>query len=169
MNEPSTLPPPPMTATEAKAQAKAAKAHAKALRPWYRKKRWWVLAVVAVIVVASIASSGGSDDKSNLDTVTNQPTGEAADVKLSTCTVDTTLTDFVTVEGTIHNNSSKRSDYAIELVYNNPDGSRAGQGFAYETNIEAGQDASWKTSIFGSGVMAGGQCKIVKVNRSMSL
>lgn len=45
-----------------KAAAKAAKAYAKASRPWYRKKRWWLVAVVAIIVIAVAAGGGGSDD-----------------------------------------------------------------------------------------------------------
>lgn len=44
-----------------RAAAKAAKAYAKATRPWYRKKRWWILAAVVVIaVVAGVSSGGGS-------------------------------------------------------------------------------------------------------------
>lgn len=45
---------------QAQADAKAAKARAKALRPWYRKKRTWLLGVVLVIVIAIVATSGGS-------------------------------------------------------------------------------------------------------------
>lgn len=47
---------------DAKAQAKAAKAYAKASRPWYRKKRWWFLAVVVLIVIIAVASSNGGGD-----------------------------------------------------------------------------------------------------------
>lgn len=52
----------PQSYADAKAQAKAAKAYAKANRPWYRKKRWWFLAVVVVIVIIIIASNSGGDD-----------------------------------------------------------------------------------------------------------
>jgi hypothetical protein len=53
----------PMDAREARAEAAAAKARAKSMRPWYRKKRFILpLAVVALIVLASVASGGGSDD-----------------------------------------------------------------------------------------------------------
>jgi hypothetical protein len=44
----------------ARAEAKAAKARAKALRPWYRKKRWWVLGVLVVIVVIVVVVSAGT-------------------------------------------------------------------------------------------------------------
>jgi hypothetical protein len=42
-----------------KADAKAAKAYAKASRPWYKKKRYWLLAFVLLIVMISVASGGG--------------------------------------------------------------------------------------------------------------
>jgi len=56
---------------EAKGQAKAAKAYAKAQRPWWKKKRWiFSLGLILLIVAVSAGSSGGgggggsSDDKS---------------------------------------------------------------------------------------------------------
>jgi hypothetical protein len=53
--------PPPLTAAQARANAKGAKAQAKAMRPWFQKKRTWLAAVLALIVIGSIAN-GGSDD-----------------------------------------------------------------------------------------------------------
>lgn len=48
---------------EAKASAKAEKAHAKALRPWYRKKRSIAgLGVAAILGIIAISGGGGSDD-----------------------------------------------------------------------------------------------------------
>jgi hypothetical protein len=44
---------------EAYAEAQAAKAKAKALRPWYMKKRFWVLTIVAIAMFASVASRNG--------------------------------------------------------------------------------------------------------------
>lgn len=49
-------------AKEARAQAKAAKAHAKALRPWFKKKRFLIpLILVAIAVIAAVAGGGASD------------------------------------------------------------------------------------------------------------
>lgn len=42
-------------AQDARAEAAAAKARAKALRPWYRKKRYWLLSVLALVIVIIIA------------------------------------------------------------------------------------------------------------------
>jgi hypothetical protein len=45
----------------AKAEAKAAKAYAKAQRPWYRKKRYIVSIAAILLIVVSVAASGGTD------------------------------------------------------------------------------------------------------------
>lgn len=63
---PDTPPPPdpqrqpPESFREAKAQVKAEKAYAKALRPWYKKKRFIIPLVFGIIIIA-IASTGGDD------------------------------------------------------------------------------------------------------------
>ncbi len=46
-------------AKNAKAEAKAAKARAKALRPWYRKKRVIFPAVVVILIIISAAANSG--------------------------------------------------------------------------------------------------------------
>lgn len=49
--------------TNPKAAAKAAKAYAKASRPWFRKKRWWLAGLgVLVIIIAVAGGSGGGTD-----------------------------------------------------------------------------------------------------------
>lgn len=65
-----TPPPPPgydPNMQNPKAAAKAAKAYAKATRPWYKKKRFIIPAalVVLIIIIAASSSGGGSGD-SNL-------------------------------------------------------------------------------------------------------
>jgi len=50
---------------QAKAQAKAQKAHAKALRPWFKKKRFIIpLGLVAIIAYVT-STGGGGDDKTS--------------------------------------------------------------------------------------------------------
>lgn len=56
----SDTPPEYQPGSNPKAAAKAAKAYAKASRPWYKKKRWWAVAIVVVIIIIAAASSGGS-------------------------------------------------------------------------------------------------------------
>lgn len=48
--------------TNPKAAAKAAKAYAKASRPWFKKKRYIALLIIGLLVIISVASGGGSDD-----------------------------------------------------------------------------------------------------------
>ena len=50
-----------------KAAAKAAKAYAKASRPWFKKKRWWALGVIVLIIIISVATSGGNDGPKVVD------------------------------------------------------------------------------------------------------
>lgn len=57
-------PPPPGNYGDAKAQAKAANAYAKAQRPWYKKKRWIALIVLVAIIVISQLAGGDSDSDS---------------------------------------------------------------------------------------------------------
>lgn len=52
----------PLTPQQAKAQAKAAKAHARALRPFYQKKRFIVPTALAMIVIISVALNDGTPD-----------------------------------------------------------------------------------------------------------
>lgn len=65
-----TTPTPPTPPTfsnskEAKAQAKATKAHAKALRPWFKKKRWIIsIGFVLLVIIAGVAGSS-SDTTDN--------------------------------------------------------------------------------------------------------
>lgn len=52
----------PMDRREARAAVRAERARAKALRPWYAKKRWWLAGgLVVLIAVLAIAGSGGDD------------------------------------------------------------------------------------------------------------
>lgn len=49
-------------ASNPKADAKAAKAYAKALRPWYKKKRWIASLGLVVLIVIGVAASGGEEE-----------------------------------------------------------------------------------------------------------
>jgi hypothetical protein len=51
-----------MTAQQASANAKIAKAQAKALRPWYKKKRFALPIALLVVVVLGQAMNGGPDE-----------------------------------------------------------------------------------------------------------
>jgi hypothetical protein len=61
-----------MSARDAKAQAKAAKAHAKAMRPWFKKKRVMLPLVLVVIIGIAVAASGGGDDTDKTSTASGE-------------------------------------------------------------------------------------------------
>jgi hypothetical protein len=50
----------PASPRDAKAELKAAKAYAKAQRPWFKKKRWWAAGLVALAVIGSVLNNGSS-------------------------------------------------------------------------------------------------------------
>ena len=62
-------PQPPLDPRDARAQAKAAKAYAKARRPWYKKKRFIVpLILIVLIIIISIATANGGNNNTSNDT-----------------------------------------------------------------------------------------------------
>ena len=62
----------------AKADAKAEKARAKAMRPWYKKKRFIMpLAFIALILIVTVA--GGGDDAERVGTAGDVPRSEGSD------------------------------------------------------------------------------------------
>lgn len=64
-----------MSPKEARAQVKAAKAYAKAQRPFYRKKRYWLLAVV---VIAAIGSAAGGKSGHSVPAAADNPAAVSA-------------------------------------------------------------------------------------------
>ena len=67
-----------MTPKEAAAEAKAAKAKAKALRPWFKKKRIIVPLALVVLIGLSPAMNGGNSGGSSTATGTDSTSEEAA-------------------------------------------------------------------------------------------
>ncbi len=139
-----------MNAKEAKAQAKAAKAYAKAQRSFWKKKRFLLpVGVVLLIVIIMAANSGGDDDKSTATTTsggtasgvtnglgTRDASGDVTVVKLG----DTDALGFKKAELKITNNSSKRSNYLIELSLESADGKTQYDTAAVTaSNVEPGQ------------------------------
>jgi len=62
----------------AQAEAKAAAARAKALRPWYRKKRFIIGGpVIALIIIGAIGSNGSNEGSATATNTTTNTTGSA--------------------------------------------------------------------------------------------
>jgi hypothetical protein len=171
-------PAPKLSAKEARADSKAAKARAKALRPWYRKKRFiGMIAVVAIIgiMIASQASKNTPSTKSSNPTATvsgiDKGIGSAdasADVKGATLGPVDTL-GFRAVSLTVTNNSSKRSNYLIDLAVESPDGAiQYDTSIASVNNLEAGQTTTIDSLPITKTVPADAVVKIKTVTRLAS-
>lgn len=80
--------------TDPKASAKAAKAYAKATRPWFKKKRWWLAAAIIVMVGASTTSGGGADSTpTGTDSSVSQSNDKGTSGKEQTKAAPTTVTE----------------------------------------------------------------------------
>ena len=78
-----------MSDKDAVAEYKAAKARAKALRPWYKRKRVWFLAFVILAILGSATSKHGSPTSAS-------STSQSSVTTNSDQTTSTTTTDQVT-------------------------------------------------------------------------
>jgi hypothetical protein len=86
MTEQTQTPPAwqPPEGADPKAAAKAAKAYAKASRPWYKKKRWiGTIVIVAFIAIAAASGGGSSDDDSLKSSSDSTSTNTKSDSKQS--------------------------------------------------------------------------------------
>jgi hypothetical protein len=157
----------------ARAEAAAAKARAKSMRPWYRKKRYLLPLALVVLIGISVAASGGGDDKdtntasdgvtSKLSTNDEHPPKD--DVTITAC--ESESEGFASADLQVVNHSSKRSNYTIEITFER-DGVKIGTGNAFLTSVEPDQ-----TSVDGAigsitGPSDGMTCRLVNVERFAS-
>lgn len=172
---------------DAKAEAKATKARAKAMRPWFKKKRIMIPLVFVLFVVIAAAASGGSDNSTNLNASDNSPeTSEAAaaapttpgvrqglgtkdasaDVELISCARDQYLGRKANIKVTNH--SSKPSNYIIEVVFESADGKeQLGTGSTFVNGLEPGQSKQDDVIAFDStDSSTPGKCRVSSVQRN---
>lgn len=80
----------------AKAKAAAAKAEAKALRPWYKKKRFIFPAIIVLLIFISTASNGGKNDNESAsnssESTTSETTNETEVLGIGDAATDEDLT-----------------------------------------------------------------------------
>ena len=69
------------TSRNPKAEVKAAKAYAKATRPWYKKKRFIlpIALVVIIVIIQSMSGGGGSEKVTASDTASDTPSKSDGD------------------------------------------------------------------------------------------
>jgi hypothetical protein len=158
---------------DAKAQAAAAKAYAKANRPFYKKKRYYLLAIVVVIIVAAVAGGSSSSNKTNAasnggtKTLSNNGTHPPqADVAITGCSADSLGDLQAAVKVTNH--SSGRSNYVIEIAFDSKDGkTQLDTTAVLVNNLDPGQSSN-QTGTTVTAAKGLYTCKVTDVNRFAS-
>jgi hypothetical protein len=156
----------------ANAEAAAAKASAKALRPLWKKKRVIIpVALMAVAILVSVSNGGkksASTAVSGSDTIAGV-TGEVKEIKDVTVTSCKAEFGLATVGLKATNSSSKRSDYSVTVNLFAADGTQIGTADGFLEKVDPAKSALHDAV----GTVADGStldhCSIVKVNRTASI
>lgn len=140
--------------------------------PWKggAMKRFGVLLVVcAALAAAGCSSSAKSGDSPGGPKSVNSGSKTAAsEVKISSCLKDSVL-GYIDIKGTAHNDTSKRSDFSIELAITDATGAtQLGTTIALAENFEPNQTAQWDAPSAVTG-KPGAICKVSTVTRTASL
>lgn len=100
--------------SDAKAQAKAAKAYAKAQRPWFKKKRFIIPIVLVVIVVLAQLTSGGEGGAERVS-ASDDSDSSVSDDSDSSVSKDNPLQvgETVSLEGTEYTVDGVRTEDAV--------------------------------------------------------
>ena len=160
---------------EAKAEAKAAKARAKSMRPWFKKKRWW-LAIAVVAIIGMAAASGGSSKSDSTKAAAGAPASSGvrsmssngsnppeADVTVKSCATD----EFGYMEAKVEvvNHSSKASNYSVEVAFEGNGGTvQLGTGAVLVSGLEPGQTTLQDANPFEKSTGAF-TCRVTSVDR----
>lgn len=97
-----------------RAAAKAAKAYAKANRPWYRKKRWIAAIIIGVLVLFAAVSGGGEEGATRAessDAAAGGAAGDETEAEQVTQDAPVAVGEAVELEGT---------RYIVESVRTSP-------------------------------------------------
>lgn len=153
--------------TNAKVEAKVAKARVKALRPWYKKKRFWLLGVVVILIIFSVTSKKDSTPSGGVGSLSsNSKNAPVDDISIDSCSLDSF--GFAKAELTITNHSSKRSNYLVDLSFIDGNGVKVGDGTAVSSNVDPGQVAKEEAGGTITGSPATVTCKVSSVDRFVS-
>lgn len=175
----------PPTRQEAKADAAAAQARAKAMRPWFKKKRFVLPLGLVVLIVVIAAASGGGDKKDSVTaasdtTVAGETTTTGArsvnastshpaadDAAVTSCENEGYGTVKVVVQFTNH--TTKTSNYLADIEIKDSSGTKVGDGGASTNNLTPGQAANIDGyGLAGSSTHGAVSCVITSVTRYAS-
>lgn len=137
----------------------------------FRKVLIPVVAVGSLFVLIASSEESGGDKASSSGSESGGGGGssdESGDVVISTCTTDDLGQLSATL--TVTNNSSKASDYFIEVVFESADGStQLDSTFASVTNLAPGQKTESEAISFEDAPSGSFTCRVVDVMRTASL
>lgn len=175
--------PPPMTAKEASAEAKAAIARAKALRPWYRRDGLKIVLLIGFVLAIAVAGASNKTSNPASSTRTMGPPatpsvgGVAKGFASADAVADVTgyfigERDFLgrrDVTLTVTNHSSERSDYSIAFSIDSADGmTQYDTSFASIDDLGPGQTVVADAASIGESVPDGAIVTLKKVQRFAS-
>lgn len=138
-----------------------------------QKKRIAIIASVLLVGGCGVAAANGGGDTPTaseasrsdgpLTLSTNEKNPPAADVKLTTCRVDSTL-QLPEAKLKVTNHSSKPSDYLINVEFLDRSGTRVAETAAMQSALSPGKSAL--TEAMGDNQVKGKvTCKVTKVDR----
>lgn len=142
-----------------------------------------IVGLFLLIGIVGAALGGGKDDKAAKEPAAPPaaassapakapeskpaaPAGAEADVKITSCEVDS-ATNWAKAELTITNGSSKKSNYMISIEFVNGAGTRVGEAIAASNNLAPGQ-AAQETAQGLDQIKEKVTCKVTKVTRYAS-
>lgn len=132
-----------------------------------------VVLLILIGIIAAIAGSGSSKPSSDTGGVSKGITAGGStdpvhEVKITSCANDPTL-QLLDIKGTAKNDTSKRSDFAIDLAVTSADGkTQVTTTVALAPNVEPGQTALWDAPATVE-IAPGQVCKVVTVQRTASI
>ena len=133
-------------ARSARVAAKVAKAEAKALRPWYMKKRWWLVGLVVIGIAFSATQSGSETNVVPTTAGSSQSTGpQSGDATTDTNSApDTTQAK----ESVSQSNARKKAESYLSIMAFSREGLIEQLEFEGFSNVDAtygtdAQGADW--------------------------
>jgi hypothetical protein len=158
----------PWSAKEAKAVARAADARIKELRPWYLKKRY--IFTIAILVIAGFAIANSQGSKGTVSDGGKEIVAADASADVSGAVLgQPDAIGFRAVTVTVTNNSSKRSNYTVDLAIESPDGAtQYDTTYASVIDLEPGQTTTVNAFSITKSIPTDAIVKIKTVSRLAS-
>ncbi|MGH9032872.1 MAG: hypothetical protein ACRDZV_12160 [Acidimicrobiia bacterium] len=119
-----------------------------------------------LIPIAALIFGMACNTDTGEEAVAEQQSDEAADVTISSCGTDSFGAGTLAATLAITNNSSKRSNYSAEVVFESPDGAtRFGSAWTYVDNVEPGQSTTGEALAVEAAPAGEYTCRLLEIDR----